>query len=81
MVTVRYFAGARAAAGTDTEPVFVDSAATVAQLGSELSRLHGAALARVLPVCTFLIDDMAGDQHAPLSSCTTVDVLPPFAGG
>ncbi|MDQ1294171.1 MAG: sulfur-carrier protein [Actinomycetota bacterium] len=81
MVTVRYYAGARAAAGTDSEPVLVDSAATVEQLSSELSRLHGAALSRVLPVCTFLIDETASDQRAPLPSCATVDVLPPFAGG
>ncbi len=78
MVTVRYFAAARAAAGVGEETV---AAATLAALRSELAR-RGAPLARVLDVASFLVDGVAWHEpQAPLPPGCTVDVLPPFAGG
>jgi molybdopterin converting factor small subunit len=77
-VTVRYFAGARAAAGVAEETV---SAATVRELVDGLSA-RDAGLARVLAACSYLVDGLAArDPATPLSDGSTVDVLPPFAGG
>jgi molybdopterin converting factor small subunit len=77
-VTVRYFAGARAAAGVPEETV---DAATVGDLIAHLAT-RGEPLARVLSVCSYLVDGLAARDHdAPLRDGATVDVLPPFAGG
>ena len=79
MVTVRYFAGARAASGVDTEQ---RSAATLDELLRGLAETHGEQLARVLPACSFLVDGTTTrDRALVLSPGSTVDVLPPFAGG
>jgi molybdopterin converting factor small subunit len=78
-VTVRYFAGARAAAGRAEEPA---EAASVAELVASLGAAHGARLARTLAACSFLVDGtVARNLAAPLPERATVDVLPPFAGG
>lgn len=80
-VTVRYFAAARSAAGTDEQTVRLPGGATLQQLVDELSR-GSAELARVLPRCSYLCDEIAvRDTGMPLSTGQTVDVLPPFAGG
>jgi len=77
MVLVRYFAGARAAAGVAEEKL---AAATLGSLISVLS--DRPALARVLPACSFLVDGLsARDRDLALADGATVDVLPPFAGG
>jgi molybdopterin converting factor small subunit len=76
---VRFFAGARAASGVDTEQ---RSAATLDELVRELAEAHGEKLARVLPACSFLVDGTTTrDRASVLSPGSTVDVLPPFAGG
>ena len=78
MLLVRYFAGARAAAGTGEEKV---DAATLGALIDVVSDGH-PRLAAVLPACSFLVDGLAWrDRSAPLPATATVDVLPPFAGG
>ena len=78
-VTVRYFAGARAAAGVDTE---ARDAASLEQLVGQLVADHGERLERVLTACSFLVDGtQAHDRAAPLPPGAVVDVLPPFAGG
>jgi len=78
-VTVRYFAGARAASGVDTEQ---RSAATLDELVTGLAAAHGEKLARVLPACSFLVDGTTTrDRTLALSPGSVVDVLPPFAGG
>jgi molybdopterin converting factor small subunit len=79
VVTVRYFAGARAAAGVESEAV---PAGTVDELLDRLARRHGERLARILPGCSYLIDGVAcHDRAAALATGCTIDVLPPFAGG
>lgn len=79
VVTVRYFAGAKAAAGIGEEQV---NAADVAELRLELSRRHGPALDKVLSVATLLVDGLAAkDPATALPAGATVEVLPPFAGG
>ena len=79
MLTVRYFAGARAAAGVSTEQV---AATSVDELLDALVARHGERLAVVLKAAAFLVDGLAcHDRGAPLTDGATVDVLPPFAGG
>ncbi|OHV02043.1 MoaD/ThiS family protein [Mycobacterium talmoniae] len=80
-VTVRYFAAARAAAGTETDTITLPPGATVAQLVEALAG-RDPRLAAVLPRCSYLCDEVAVRDHAAvLHSGDTVDVLPPFAGG
>ncbi|HEV7897000.1 MAG TPA: MoaD/ThiS family protein [Planosporangium sp.] len=79
MVTVRYFAGARAAAGAAEEKV---EAATLDELIRALSARHGPGLEKVLGVASFLVDEVVcHDRQAALPEGAGVDVLPPFAGG
>jgi sulfur-carrier protein len=78
-VTVRYFAGARAASGVDTEQ---RSAATLDQLVRAIADAHGPSLERVLTACSFLVDGTSTrDRALVLRDGAVVDVLPPFAGG
>ncbi|MEU8816330.1 MoaD/ThiS family protein [Actinoplanes sp. NPDC048796] len=79
-LTVRYFAGARAAAGgVSAEPVEADS---LDGLKQALTDRHGERLGVVLKAASFLVDGLAcHDAKAPLPTNATVDVLPPFAGG
>ena len=80
-VTVRYFAAARAAAGTETETVSVPTGTTIAGLVENLAE-RGNRLAMVLSRCSYLRDGIAvRDESTALSTGDTVDVLPPFAGG
>ena len=80
-LVVRYYAGARAAAGVEEEVVEVPAGGTVAALADELTDRHGGPLARVLAACTFLVDEVAGGPERSLDGARQVDVLPPFAGG
>ncbi|GAU64718.1 putative molybdenum cofactor biosynthesis protein [Streptomyces sp. NBRC 110611] len=82
--TVRYWAAAKAAAGTAEEPY---AAATLAEALDAARAAHAAnpEFARVLQRSSFLVDgDPVGTRdHAavPLAEGGTVEVLPPFAGG
>jgi sulfur-carrier protein len=80
-ITVRYFAAARAAAGSESEQLAVRAGATVGELVDTLGG-RSPELARVLSRCSYLCDGMAvRDQAQPLQAGNTIDVLPPFAGG
>jgi sulfur-carrier protein len=80
-ITVRYFAAARAAAGSESEQLAVRAGATVGELVGTLGG-RSQELARVLSRCSYLCDGMAvRDQAQPLQAGNTIDVLPPFAGG
>ena len=75
---VRYFAGARAAAGVPEEKV---SASSLDELVTAVAAGR-PRLAAVLPACSFLVDGTSWrDRDAALPATATVDVLPPFAGG
>lgn len=80
MITVRYFAAARAAVhGRSSEQL---DAATLGDLIEMLGQRHGPRLAKVLTVAGFLVDGLTRHDHQePLEDGVTVDVLPPFAGG
>ena len=76
MITVRYFAGARAAAG-------VCAAELIGGISiAELTVDAGPELAKVLSASSFLVDGVAWrDRDAAIPDGCTLDVLPPFAGG
>ena len=81
LVNVRYFAAARAAAGSDGEALSVEPDATIADLIEILSR-RDPKLATVLSRCSYLCDGVAVRNHEmPLRTGHIIDVLPPFAGG
>ncbi len=81
---IRYWAAAKAAAGTAQEPY---RAATLADALAAARALpaRGRPFAELLGICSFLVDgDPVGTRdHASvrLAEGGTVEVLPPFAGG
>jgi len=76
-VTIRYWASARALAGCDSER-FAGRA-----VGEVLDAAMAAhpGLAAVLGVSTILLDGLPVTSAHQLSEGTTLEVLPPFAGG
>jgi molybdopterin converting factor small subunit len=79
MITVRYFAGAREAAGVTTEQL--GGPTSVAALRSALADARPGLVA-VLPRCALLVAGArATSDDAEVPDGVTVDVLPPFAGG
>ena len=80
-VTVRFFAGAQAAAGTAEEKLVLPAPATVRTLTRELSGRFGADLTRVLAAASYLVDELAAPPDRALRDGDRIDVLPPFAGG
>jgi len=82
VTTVRYWAAARAAAGTAEEQL---EAGTLAEALALAAAAHGPALQKVLTVCSYVVDgDPVGSrahEQVALRPGALVDVLPPFAGG
>lgn len=85
-ITVSYWAGARAAAGTAQDTLEVPGPITLADVMAKAMALHpNTTLGDVLAVCSTLVDDR------PTASADAADVivqpgqavqfLPPFAGG
>ena len=76
-VTVRFWAAAREAAGTETER---HAGRT---LGGVLDAAVDAhpALATVVKASTVLLEGRSAARSALLEDGSTVEVLPPFAGG
>lgn len=79
LVTVRYFGGAAAGAGTDEGRY---DALTVGDLLNQIGERHGSGLQRVLAVASALVDGtVTRDGDLTLTDGQTIDILPPFAGG
>jgi molybdopterin converting factor small subunit len=83
-VVLRYWAGARAAAGVAEESF--DDVASLADLLSAASARHAdGTLPRVLAACSFLVDEDPAGTRDPatvsLPEGAVVEALPPFAGG
>ncbi|MEU8506880.1 MoaD/ThiS family protein [Streptomyces brevispora] len=80
--TIRFWAAAKAAAGTAEESY---AAATLEEALDAVREQHPGELTRVLQRCSFLIDgDPVGTRShetVRLAEGGTVEVLPPFAGG
>ncbi|MBC7309120.1 MAG: MoaD/ThiS family protein [Actinomycetales bacterium] len=79
-ILVRYWAGARAAAGVAEEYVPLTEGARVADVIAEV-RQSRPALDPVLDVASLLLDGRAARAEEPVGAATTLEVLPPFAGG
>ncbi|MGI8667962.1 MAG: MoaD/ThiS family protein [Jatrophihabitans sp.] len=76
LVTVRYWAGARRAAGRESEQL------TAADVKDVLSQLGDRPeLAAVLAASAVLVDAEASQPDQPLRAGSVIDILPPFAGG
>ena len=81
-VSLYYWAGARAAAGVESESIM---ATTVAEaLQTVVETRADPRFSRVVKACSLLVDGVAAhpdDLARVLSGPVRVDVLPPFAGG
>ena len=77
-VTVRYFAGARAAAGVVEESV---PAGPIADVRAAILARHDDRFAMVLTACTLRSDGHSVSDDAVLADGAVLEVLPPFAGG
>ena len=85
-VTVRYWAGARAAAGTAEDSFAVQHEVTLAEVvGLVLERHPGDRMARTVAVCSVLLGDRPVRSQDPetvvVAPGSVVELLPPFAGG
>ncbi len=78
-ITVLYFAVAREAAGTGSEPVG-DAPATVGALRALLAERH-PALARVLPRCRVAVNQEFSVDGDPIPDGAEVAIIPPVSGG
>ena len=76
-VSVRYWAGARAAAGVDEEPLEAGSTGDVVAALTA----RGGELARVVALSSLLVDGSVVRDAVALADGQVVEVLPPFAGG
>jgi molybdopterin converting factor small subunit len=81
MVSLHYWAGARAAAGVDVESF---TATSVAEALRQAKAGRDDRFSRVIKACSLLVDGVAtqpADLDRILVGPVRVDVLPPFAGG
>lgn len=86
MIHVRYWAAARAAAGCESDDVAVDGERTLAEVLAEVARRHPhGRLAEVMAACSVLLGDRpvgtADHSDVLVAPGTSVELLPPFAGG
>ena len=92
-ITVRYWAGARAAAGTAEDVLEADETAdgsggevTLADVMARVLERHpGEQMARTVGVCSVLLGDQPVRSQDPAAVVVrpgdVVELLPPFAGG
>ena len=85
-VTVRYWAGARAAAGTPEDSYDVSGDLTLSELVARVLERHpGDRMARTVAVCSVLLGDQPVRSQDPdtvlVAPGSVVELLPPFAGG
>jgi molybdopterin converting factor small subunit len=86
VIRVRYWAAARSAAGTPEDSLDVSGPVTVADVISEVVRRHpGSRFPDVVAVCSVLVGDQPVGSREPETVAvppgSTVEFLPPFAGG
>jgi molybdopterin converting factor small subunit len=82
VAVLRYWAGARAAAGVEQERV----AALTLQEALDAARAgRDERFAKVISACSFVVDEQPVGRtppaEVPLGPDAVVEVLPPFAGG
>ncbi|TQL66943.1 ThiS family protein [Nocardioides albertanoniae] len=85
-IEVHYWAAAKAAAGTGSDRIEADGPLTLAEVVRRAVDLHaGTRLSEVLAVCSAMVGDQPVGSQDPASvevaPGSTVEFLPPFAGG
>ena len=86
IIRVRYWAAARAAAGTTSDDLAVEGGLSLAEVREQVVALHpGTRLPQVLAACSTLVGDRPAGTADPnqvrVEPGDTVEFLPPFAGG
>ena len=86
IISIRYWASARSAAGTDAETLTVDTPITLTEVLRRLGDAHpGSRLLTVLDACSVLLGDRPVSTEDPddvlVPAGSTLEFLPPFAGG
>ncbi len=86
VITVHYWAAAKAAAGVAGDELPVDGAISLSEVLRRSVALHpGTRLADVLGTCSALLGDRPVSAEDPdevvVPVGSTVEFLPPFAGG
>jgi sulfur-carrier protein len=86
VITVRYWASARSAAGVEADTLSVTGPITLADVMARAMALHpGSRLGEVLHICSVLVGDrpVASEEPADVQvpPGASVEFLPPFAGG
>ncbi|MEX0426777.1 MoaD/ThiS family protein [Nocardioides sp. DS6] len=85
-IVVRYWAAAKAAAGTDSDTLEVEGPITMSEVVRRAVALHpGTRLPDVLATCSALLGDSPVGTRDPdgieVPPGSQVEFLPPFAGG
>ncbi|MCY7395975.1 MAG: MoaD/ThiS family protein [Nocardioides sp.] len=85
-IRVHYWASARAAAGVAGDDLPVSGSLTLTEVRQRAVDLHpGTRLSEVLAVCSTLVGDQPVGTADPagvvIAPGSTVEFLPPFAGG
>jgi sulfur-carrier protein len=86
LITVRYWAAARSAAGVATDQIEVSGPVSLGEVVRRAGALHpDTRLPDVLRICSVLVGDRpvstADPDDVPLEAGSQVEFLPPFAGG
>lgn len=85
IVTLRYWAALRSAAGREGDVVRLDAPTTLAELRARVRERYDDRFARVLDVCSVLVEEQPAGRGSGADVVVrpgqTVDFLPPFAGG
>lgn len=85
-IRATYWASARAAAGCSADELEVEGPTSLSEVNARLVALHpGTRLAAVLSSCSVLVgEDPVSSRDADevlIEPGSTIDFLPPFAGG
>ena len=85
-IRVHYWAAAKAAAGTEADQIPVEGPISLAEVRAAAAALHPRTrLAAVLEVCSVVVGDQPVGTADPavfmIEPGSTVEFLPPFAGG
>lgn len=86
LIRVRYWAAARSAAGVAHDDLPVTGPLPLAEVVRRAVALHpGTRLVEVVAACSVLVDDRPAGTADPetllVASGSSVELLPPFAGG
>ena len=86
VITVRYWASARSAAGVEADRLSVEGPISLTEVVTRAVGLHpGSRLAEVLHACSVLVGDRpvasADPDDVRVAPGASVEFLPPFAGG